>query len=123
MKIEQGVHFDGGFVLAELGPREQRQAQINSGGVQCVQALVEVHADGILCVQGSCDADQHLGEVSIDAPVVSLIGVGECGARHVPAESNVIQLAAHRAKACLYVTQAFAVSQLREGHRQILVPT
>jgi hypothetical protein len=76
-----------------------------------------------LCVQWPRDADQHLGEVGIDAPVVSLIGIGECGARHLPAESNVIQLAAHRAKASLDVAQAFAVSQLREGHRQILVPT
>src|SRR6266851_6378125 len=68
------------------------------------------------------DADQHLGEIGIDAPIVTLVGVGERGARYLPAESNVIQLTAHRAEACLDVAQAFAVSQLREGHRQILVP-
>jgi hypothetical protein len=122
MQIEQRVHFDGGFVLAESGPREQRKAQIDRGRVQGVQALVEVHADRILGVQRPRDTDQHLGEIGINAPVVSLVGVGECGARHLPAESNVIQFAAHRAKARLDVTQAFAVSQLGEGHRQILIP-
>ena len=122
MQIEQGVHLDGGFVLAEPGPGKQRQAQIDSGGVQCVQALVEVHADGIMCVQRPRDADQHLGEIGIDAPIVTLVGVGERGACYLPAESNVIQLTAHRAEACLDVAQTFAVSQLREGHRQILVP-
>jgi hypothetical protein len=35
----------------------------------------------------------------------------------------VVQLGTHRAKACFYVAQTFPVSQLREGHRQILVPT
>ena len=83
---------------------------------------VEIHANGILRVQRPRDADQHLGEIGIDAPVVTLVGVGERGARTLPAESNVIQLAAHRAQARLDVAQAFAVSQLREGHRQILVP-
>ena|SRR5947208_13592711 len=67
-------------------------------------------------------ADQHLGEIGIDAPIVTLVGVGERGACYLPAESNVIQLTAHRAEACLDVAQTFAVSQLREGHRQILVP-
>jgi hypothetical protein len=34
----------------------------------------------------------------------------------------VVQLAAHRTQACLYIAQALAVSQLSESHRQILVP-
>ena len=28
MQVQQGVHLDGALVLAELGPREQRQAQM-----------------------------------------------------------------------------------------------
>jgi hypothetical protein len=35
----------------------------------------------------------------------------------------VIEFAANRLKACLNVTQAFAVSELSEAHRQELVPT
>jgi hypothetical protein len=34
----------------------------------------------------------------------------------------MVELAAHRPQTRLYVAQALAVSQLREGHRQVLVP-
>ena len=65
---------------------------------------------------------KHLREVGVDAPVVALVGVGQRGARHPAAEAHVVELAAHRPQARLDVAQALAVSQLREGHRQILVP-
>ena len=47
VQVQQRVHLDGGLVLAELGPRKQRQAQVDGGGVQGVQALVQVDADRI----------------------------------------------------------------------------
>jgi hypothetical protein len=109
-------------MLAKPGPREQRQAQVDGSGIQGVQALVEFDADGVARVQWPCDANQDLGEVGIDAPVAGLVGVGQCGARHPATESHVVELAAHRAQACLDVAQALAVSQLREAHRQKLVP-
>src|ERR1019366_1832381 len=34
MKVEQRMHLDGGFVLAEPRPRKQRQAEIDGGRVQ-----------------------------------------------------------------------------------------
>ena len=37
MQIQQRVHFDGGLVLPEFGPREQRKTQIDGGRVQCVK--------------------------------------------------------------------------------------
>jgi hypothetical protein len=36
---------------------------------QRVQALIEVHAEGIVPVQGPRNADQDLREIRIDAPV------------------------------------------------------
>ena len=66
--------------------------------------------------------DQDLREVGIDPPVARFVGVGQSGARHLAAKSQVVELAAYRAQACFDVAQAFAVSQLREGHRQKLVP-
>ena len=52
---------------------------------------------------------------------MGLIGVGQSRARHPAAESHVVQLSAHRPQAGLDVAKALAVSQLCEGHRQILV--
>ena len=83
VQVEQRVHFDGGFVLSELRPRKQRQAQIDGGGIQRIQTLVEIHTDRI-------DADQDLGEVGKDTPVPRLISVGQCGARHFALEAHVV---------------------------------
>ncbi len=123
VQVQQRVYLHGGFVPPELCPGEQRKAEIDCGGIQRVQALVEVHADRIVSVQWPRNADQDLGKITIDAPVVSLVGVGERGARHSSTESHVIQPGAHRAQARLDIAQALAVSQLCKGHCQVLIPT
>ena len=71
----------------------------------------------------SGDADQVLREIGEDAPVVSLVGVSQSRARNATAETHVIKLAAHRTKARFDVAEALAVSELREAHRKILIPT
>ena len=34
---QQGVEFDGGFGAAEGGPRKEREAEVNGGGVQRIR--------------------------------------------------------------------------------------
>jgi hypothetical protein len=52
-----------------------------------------------------------------------VVGVGQGGTRHATAEAHAVQLAAHRPQACLDIAKTLAVSQLSEGHCQILVAT
>src|SRR5215212_6004874 len=52
---------------------------------------------------------------------MGVVGVGQSGARHAAAESHVVQFAAHRPKASLDIAKAFAISQLSERHRKILI--
>ena len=122
VQVQQRVHFESGFVLSKLRPGKQRQAQIDGGGVQCVQAVVEIHTDGIDGAEGPRNADQDLREVGKDAPVTRLVGVGQGGARHLALEAHVIQLRAQRTEACFYIAQALPVNELSEGHGQILIP-
>ena len=44
LECQQGVEFNSGFVTAERGPRKQRKAAVNGGGVQRVtgDTLVEL---------------------------------------------------------------------------------
>jgi hypothetical protein len=63
-----------------------------------------------------------LREIGEDAPVVALVGVGQCRACHAPAKAHMIQLAADGSEASLDVSQALAVGQLGERHGQKLVP-
>src|SRR5215469_2761290 len=68
------------------------------------------------------DANQMLSEIGEDAPVMSLIGVGQSRARNFAAEAHAIQFAAQRSEARLNVSQTLAVGKLRKGHGQILIP-
>ena len=93
MQVEQRVHFHRTFVAAKLRPGKQRQAEIDGGGIQCVHAVVEIHADGIGGVERPGDADQDLSEVGKDASVTRLVGVGQSGPRHLAAYSEMIEFA------------------------------
>src|SRR5205823_12165294 len=115
MEVEQRVHLHGAFVATELRPRKQRQAEIDRGGIQCVHAVVEIHADGIGGVEGPGDADQGLRKVGKDTPVTRLIGVSQSGPRHFAAYSEMVEFASHRTQACFDVSQAFPVGQLSKG--------
>jgi len=100
VQIQQHIHFDSGFVLAEFRPGKQRQAQVDRGGVQRIQTLIQVHTDRIGSIQRPRDSDQHLCEVGVDASIVRVIGPGQCRARHAAMETHVIEFAAQRAQAC-----------------------
>ena len=122
VQVEQRVHLDGGFVLAEPRPGEQRKAQIDGGRVQCIQTVVQLHTDGIGRMQRPRDADQHLRKIRKDSPVVHLISIRQRGARHTAAKAHVVELAAKGSQTGLNVAETVAVRQLGEGHRQILIP-
>jgi hypothetical protein len=63
-----------------------------------------------------------LREVGVDAPVARFVGIGQRRARHAGVKAHVVQLASYRAQTGLDVPQTFAIGELGEGHRQILVP-
>jgi len=45
MEVQQCVQFDGGLVLAKTGPREQRKTEVNGGGVQRIEAGIQIDSD------------------------------------------------------------------------------
>src|ERR1035441_8491007 len=57
-----------------------------------------------------------------DPSVACFVGVGQSAARHRAAKPQVIEFPGHGSEAGFDVPQALAVSQLREGHRQVLIP-
>src|SRR6266705_2671043 len=63
-----------------------------------------------------------LSKIGEDAPVVSLVGIGQRRTRDLAAETHVVEFAAYRAETRLNITQALTVSELGESHRQILIP-
>ena len=95
MQVKQSVEFDGGLLLAEVGPREQRKTQVDGGGVQRIQACIQIDADRIARVQRPCCGNQDLRKICEDPPMTRLIGIGQSGARNLTSKSHVIELASH----------------------------
>ena len=86
------------------------------------RALIQIDADRIVHIERASDRDQNLRKVGVDPPVARFVRIGQRRACHLAAESHVIELAADRTKARFDVAQALAVGQLRERHREILIP-
>jgi len=84
------VQLHGSFVASKLRPGKQRQAEVNGGGIQCIQALVKIHADQFGGIKWSGDADQDLRKVGKDPPVARLVCVGKSGSCHLGLEAHVI---------------------------------
>ena len=77
---------------------------------------------GSRAYSGRAMRDQDLREIGEDPPIMRFVRIGQRRARHLAAESQVVQLALHRTQTGLDVAQTFPIGQLREGHGQILIP-
>src|SRR5712692_9579271 len=109
VQVQQGVHLDGGLAPAKLRPRKQRQAQVDGGRIQSVQTLLQIDANRIAGMQRPGDGDQNLREVGVDPPVACFVGISQGRARHLAAESHVVELAADGTKARFDVAKTLAV--------------
>ena len=76
-KIQEGMELYRSFVLSELCPGKERQAEVDDRGVQCIYCLIQLHAEGVACIELPGSGDQDLGEVGIDPPVPYLVGIGQ----------------------------------------------
>ena len=120
-QIEQRMKLDGGLGALERGPGEQGEAEIDGGGVERVDGVVEIDAEAVLGIERARDADQAFSEVGVDAPVARLVGVGEGAARYIAPDAHVVELGVLGAQTGLDVAQALAVGELGEGHAQVLI--
>src|SRR5438552_9408496 len=109
VQVQHGVQFNSPFGALKRSPGEQGQAEIDGGGIQRVDRLIEVQAEGIVGIQGASLADENLREVGVNAPVAPLAGVRQSIPRNRAAEAQVIQARPHRAQTRLNVAQTLAV--------------
>ncbi len=114
------MEFEGGFALTERGPREQREAQVNGGGVQRVGGGLQFDGERFARVERGRLPDEGVGEIGKDAPVAFFVGIGQRAAGGGLADAGVVELRAEGSQAGFDVAQTFAPSQLGEGQHQEL---
>ena len=74
-QVEQSVNFYRTFRLAKPGPREKRKTQIDDRRIECVGRVPEFDAKIVADVKRSCNPNQDLSKVPVDAPIANLIRV------------------------------------------------
>ena len=114
--------LDGGFSLSKPSPGKETHAQVYRGSVDSVDDLVYLCDVSIRCVQFASLANENLREFEIDAPVPRLVGVGEVGSGHQPANAHGVEQIGLGSEARFDIAQTFPESELGEGHAQELIP-
>ncbi len=120
LEREQRVKFDGGLVSAEGGPWEQREAQVNGGGIQRVSGGLKFKAEGFIRVERGGLLNEDVSEAGKDTPVAFFVGVGQRAAGDGLANAGVIEFRAEGSQAGFDVAQTFAPRQLCEGQHEKL---
>jgi len=115
-QVQQRVQLDGGLGRAKRRPVEQAQAQIDGGGIQCVDADVQFQHRRLLGIQRPGARDQSLSQCMVDAPVAQVQCIGQRRASWRRLQSHVKQLGLVGRQARLDVAKRLAPCELREGH-------
>ena len=111
------------FGGAKFGPREHRQTQIDRRGIECVNGVRQLDSKTVRRVQGARSDNQTLGELGVDAPVSTLVGVGQRRTSHWLRQPHMIKLARLRTQTCFDIAQTLAVRQLCKRHHAKLFDT
>ena len=102
-------------------PGKQRQAQINDGGIERIDGLLQLHTEAVLGIEPTRHLNQGQGEILVDAPVAPLVGVGQGAPGDAATDAEVVQLARMGPQTGFDVAQVFPVGQLGEHPAQIRV--
>ena len=121
-QIQERVQLDRRFGRAERRPGKDREAQIDRGGIERVDGVLEIEPKRLVGVKSPGCADQALRQVAVDAPIPRRVGIGQRVARHGAAKSQVIEFGTLHTQTRFDVA-ALAIGQLREGHAEVLVET
>jgi hypothetical protein len=123
-QVQEGMELDGGLGRTKQRPWKDRQAQVDGGGIECIDGVVEFEPQILVGIERAGHADQGLGEIGVDAPVTPFVGPGQRVACHVRrTKAHVVQLALMGLEARLDIAKALSMSELGKRHDEILVET
>lgn len=120
-KIDLGVHLDAGLGLTEVSPREKRQRQIDRGGIQGIDRVVEFDAKILVDVEWPCLANETLGQVLPNPPVARFVGFGKCRSCDLLGEAKVIKSFGTSVETGGNVAQSISRCELRKHHADELL--
>ena len=115
-EVQDDVQLHGCLGFAKRRPFEQAQAQIDGGGIQCVDRVLEIEPQVLVQIKLASASDQNCSQVGPDTPVARLVGIGQGRAVNAVAKSHGVQLARVGSKRHFDVAQTLSPSQLSKNH-------
>lgn len=122
-QIDLRMHLDPGFRLAEIGPWEKRQRQIDGGRVKRVDRVLDVEADFLPGVKRSRFGHEALGQILPEPPVALLVGIGQRGFGNRFAKTQMVTRMRSRVQTIGNVAQPLPPRQLCKSHANKLLAT
>lgn len=109
--------------MVELCPREQRQTQINGGGIQDKNLFCFSQSNLIMALQVAGMLYENQRQILIHLPWSVAIGIGKCAQLDLMAQTHVIAFAIKGIQCRCNVAKAITESELTETHADELFPT
>lgn len=122
-QIKLGMQFDATLLLPEFCPRTEFETEADGAAVECIDHVVDVKSEAVLCIERTHLFDKDLSQFCIDMPISELIRLCQSVARNGIADTAVIEFMGNSQciQTCLYVAQTILVSVLSQAHDQQLV--
>jgi hypothetical protein len=105
-EVQQGVQLDGYLGFAKRRPVEQ--TQVDGGGIQCVDRVLEIEPQVLVQIKIASSPDQSCSQVGLDSPVARLVGIGQGRAVKAVAKSHIVNLARVGSKRLFDVAQTLS---------------
>ena len=120
--VQQQVELNGTFGLTEVSPGKQAETEVDGGGVEAEQLVLE--AKPLLFARGLAAAEisQMKEGVLIKLPGTVGIGVGKRALGWGGAQAQMTEFAAGDGQAVADLPQALGLGQLAKEHGDILIP-
>jgi hypothetical protein len=120
LNLHLSVHFDGRLGLSEMSPWEQRQTQIDRGGIDRIDHLIQVQIHFVAGIETLRLSDEDLRQGFVGSPITVFIGVGQVGSGHIASNAHGMEVfAAFQAR--FNISKAIPKGELGEDHTKELI--
>jgi len=120
-QIELGMHLDPGLGASEICPWEETQREIDGGGVEGINRVLQFQSEVLSGVENTCLAHESFGEILPEPPVPLLVGIGQGGLGNSLSKAEMVESFASGVETGGYVAQSLPPGQLRKGHADQLL--
>ena len=119
-QINLSVELNRSFGFAEMSPRKHRQTQINRGGVDGINNLVDVESVGVFAIKSSRLANQNLSECFVNTPVTMLVCISEISSCDVASDAHRVEMRTSP-QTGFNISKALSESDLSKSHGEKLI--